>query len=377
MRPLSRAGGVPSSMCPHPPSTSRTLGGNWSPVPTRPRKRARLPLVPHCSLKSSHSAWDNVIAQETCNERPRLPFLSGASRTESLLAGNLFPAEHQRRANSQLCTQEAKASLLTRPDRFLQTPARPMVPFTLAGGETPRFPGAPPSSRGHRRTPSTEWDDRRRGPTSLTAKGPGSGRGTAPNCAPGPHRARPSRAGPRKLQSAGRKLRPQAGPRLAPAPPPPRATKGRGSSRGAPERSPHPQGTLGAPAGPTTRSRHLSGGPRSRGAHLLELWSPSPSCARRGRRARAARVGSSRGLARSGCRRRNSQEDGTLAIKAFSPPATWKEKGARFRKRIFIKEATHEDKGVECCGAEERWTAAAAFASWRSGSRRSFTQVRL
>lgn len=71
--------------------------------------------------------------------RPRLPFLSGASRTESLLAGNLFPAEHQRRADPQLGAQEAKASLLTRPDRFPQTPARPMAPFTLAGGETPRF----------------------------------------------------------------------------------------------------------------------------------------------------------------------------------------------------------------------------------------------
>ena len=241
------------------------------------------------------------------------------------------PAEHQRRTNSQLCTQEAKASLLTGPDRFLQAPARPAAPFTLAGEETPRFPGAPPSSRGHRPTPSTERDDRRRGPTGLTAKRPGSARGTAPSCAPGPHRARPYRAGRRKLQSAGRKLRPQAGPRLAPAPPPPRATKGRGSSRGAPERPPHPRGTLGALAGPTTRSRHLSGGPRSRGAHLLELWSPSPSCARRGRRARAPHASAPSAVSRD-----LGAGGGTLKRTELSrlrpfPPATWKEKGVRFR----------------------------------------------
>ena len=117
------------------PNTSGTLSGNWSPAPSRRRNRARLSFVPYCSPKPSHSAWDNMTAQDTCNERcnekPRLPFLSRGCRTESLLAGDLFSAGHQQRARSQLCTQEAKASLLNRPDPVLQ--ARPAAPTRWRG----------------------------------------------------------------------------------------------------------------------------------------------------------------------------------------------------------------------------------------------------
>lgn len=169
----------------------------------------------------------------------------------------------------------------------------PCGPYTMEG-ETPRFHGAPPSSRGYRLTTWAEGNDYRLAPPDRTTKRPGSPHGTSPPHPPvnpsrtaGHSRARCSRAGCRKLQSAGRKLRPQAGPPpLAPAPPPPRATEGRRSSRWAPERPLRPRGTLGALAGPTICSRGLSGGPRSRGSHLLALWSPSPSCSRRGRRAR-------------------------------------------------------------------------------------------
>jgi len=163
------------------PNTSGTLSGNWSPGPSRRRNRARLSFVPYCSPKPSHSAWDNVTAQDTCNERcnerPRLPFLSRGCRTESLLAGDLFSAGHQQRAHSQLCTQEAKASLFTRPDPVLQ--ARPVAPTRWRGrrhGSTVlRLQvGDTGSQRGQRGT-TTVWPRPtapRRDPARHTARAP-------------------------------------------------------------------------------------------------------------------------------------------------------------------------------------------------------------
>ena len=282
------------------PNTSGTPSGHWSPVPSRRRNRARLSLVPYCSPKPSHSTRDNVTAQDTCNERcnerPRLPFLS---RTESQLAGDLFSAGHQHRADSQLRTQEAKASLLTRPDPVLQAPAHPAAPPRWRGRRhgsmVLRLQVGDTGSQRRQRGTTTVWPRPtapRRDPARHTARSPTppTSQGPIPvktSRTRGHSRARSSRAGCRKLQFAGRKLRPQAGPSpLAPAPPPPRATEGRRSSHWAPERPPRPRGTLGTLAGPTICSRGLSGGPRSPGSHLLALWSPSPSCSRRGRRAR-------------------------------------------------------------------------------------------
>lgn len=53
----------------HP--AQRTLGGNWSAVPIRSRTGQGLSLVPHCVHESSHSAWDKIITQETCEESAR------------------------------------------------------------------------------------------------------------------------------------------------------------------------------------------------------------------------------------------------------------------------------------------------------------------
>lgn len=106
---------------------------------------------------------------------------------------------------------------------------------------------------------------------------------------PVPYRAGPSRARCRKLQPTGRKLRPRAGLRLAPAPPRPRLARpkaagarvGPWSDRCVPGGGPRRPGGATNPLPPSERR------PAVRGAHLLALWSPSPSCARRGRRARA------------------------------------------------------------------------------------------
>lgn len=189
-------------------------------MPSRRRNRARLSLVPYCSPKPSHSAWDNVTAQDTCNERcnerPRLPFLSRGCRTESLLAGDLFSAGHQQRAHSQLCTQEAKASLLTRPDPVLQ--ARPEAPTRWRGrrhGSTVlRLQVGDRGSQRRQRGTTTVWPrptSPRRDPARHTARPPPPTPINISRTAGHSH-ARCSRAGCRKLQSAGRKLRPQAGP---------------------------------------------------------------------------------------------------------------------------------------------------------------------
>lgn len=228
--------------------------------------------------------------------------------------------------------QGAKATTLPTGPRCLPTGPARLAARSHGQEETPSLPGAPQSSPGHRRTRRQkgttaarlrpEAATRRRDPRPLAQArpaapptGPPWARLTAP-------RLRPPEAVAREPEAAAAgPAPPRARPRLRLAEP--RAAGGR-------ELPLRPQEAFGALARPTTHSRRPSGGLRSPAAHLRELWSPSPSCVRRGRRARHTLLLPPRSRAiwfASGCARRR----GEVSRQKAPSPSTREDRGMSFR----------------------------------------------
>lgn len=201
-----------------------------------------------------------------------LPCRRGDDRTEPLLTG------HQRGAGPRLWMPGAKSALPAGPDPCTHAlqPLHPGGRRDAISARSPAFqlgPPAHPVGRGERRPPRSARRPWLAGAWPATHQGAGLGAPHGPRDAP--------RALPRPLPEAVAR-----GPEAAAATrPPPRA---RPASRGQSPRGPQatvapPQGGPRRPSRAGAHSRQPSGGQPSRGAHLRERWSPSPSCVRRGR----------------------------------------------------------------------------------------------
>lgn len=167
------------------------------------------------------------------------------------------------------------------PRRARSPRSRPAAPFTRAGADAPSLPGAPGVPRPHRGTTAAGLRPEaaaRRGLVGRPAEGSGSARCTAPPRAPrapGPGPAPHSRARRRKLRPAGRKLWPQPGPCLAPAPS--HATKGCGVVEGPPrpQRDPQRPGRAEGPLPPAERSPVVAGSSLTRAMVAVAILRPS------------------------------------------------------------------------------------------------------